>query len=71
MEHQESLELYLNLSRRDLQVLCKSNKLPANRSHTELAKSLASFFKVNTGFFLIQSLSRKGFKIIQLMTWLT
>ncbi|KAJ6791964.1 Uncharacterized protein M6B38_242445 [Iris pallida] len=47
MDCQENLEMYLNLSRKELQGLCKSNYLPANRSKTELAHSLASFFKQN------------------------
>ncbi|XP_020247266.1 uncharacterized protein LOC109825011 isoform X2 [Asparagus officinalis] len=45
VEYQENLESYLRFSRKELQVLCKHNKLPANRSHSELAKSLASFFE--------------------------
>ncbi|KAJ6794009.1 Uncharacterized protein M6B38_233540 [Iris pallida] len=47
MDYQGNLEMYLNLSRKDLQGLCKSNHLPGNRSKTELAESLASFFKKN------------------------
>lgn len=47
MDYQVNLEMYLNLSRKELQGLCKSNYLPANRSKTELAQSLASFFKKN------------------------
>ncbi|PKA59297.1 hypothetical protein AXF42_Ash001391 [Apostasia shenzhenica] len=42
---QENLGLYLNLSRKELQGLCKKNNLPANRSTTQLAKSLALFLK--------------------------
>lgn len=45
MGHQESLELYLNLSRRELQLLCKKKNLPANRSHAQLARSLALLSK--------------------------
>lgn len=48
MGRQESLEFYLNLSRKELQGLCKGSNLPANRSHVQLAKSLVSHFKVNS-----------------------
>ncbi|XP_038970449.1 uncharacterized protein LOC103706020 isoform X1 [Phoenix dactylifera] len=45
MAYQENLEFYFNLSRRELQGLCKKHNLPANRSHAQLAKSLASFLR--------------------------
>ncbi|XP_042441497.1 uncharacterized protein LOC122026857 [Zingiber officinale] len=38
----ENLEFYLKMSRKELQQLCKQNDLPANRSHSQLAKSLVS-----------------------------
>lgn len=44
MEYQDNLG-YINLSRKELQELCKNNNLPANRSTTQLAKSLTSYFK--------------------------
>ncbi|KAM0946558.1 hypothetical protein DsansV1_C09g0096231 [Dioscorea sansibarensis] len=49
MGRQESLEFYLNLSRKELQGLCKRSNLPANRSHVQLAKSLVSHFKRKNG----------------------
>ncbi|PKA55792.1 hypothetical protein AXF42_Ash012084 [Apostasia shenzhenica] len=45
MDYQDNLALYLNLSRKELQALCKKNNLPANRSTTQLAKSVASYLK--------------------------
>ncbi|KAJ0972338.1 hypothetical protein J5N97_020297 [Dioscorea zingiberensis] len=63
MGHQESLEFYLNLSRKELQGLCKKYNLPANRSHAQLAKSLVSHFKSKTDSCILpkeQSSSIKG-----------
>ncbi|KAK1270048.1 hypothetical protein QJS04_geneDACA014175 [Acorus gramineus] len=48
MNNQESEEFYLNLSRRELQVLCKEHGLPANKTREHMAKSLASFFKIDS-----------------------
>ncbi|XP_072972340.1 uncharacterized protein [Typha angustifolia] len=45
MGYQENLELYLKFSRKELQALCKKHHLPANKSHSHLAKSLASYLK--------------------------
>nr|XP_010907689.1 uncharacterized protein LOC105034295 isoform X2 [Elaeis guineensis] len=45
MGYRENLEFYFNLSRKELQVLCKSHNLPANRSNSQLAKSLALFLR--------------------------
>lgn len=45
MGHQENLEFYFNLPRKELQGLCKQHNLPANRSNAQLAKSLASFLR--------------------------
>ncbi|KAK8956272.1 hypothetical protein KSP40_PGU000564 [Platanthera guangdongensis] len=45
MEYPCNLGSYLNLSRREMQELCKNNNLPAYGSTSQLAKSLASFFK--------------------------
>ncbi|XP_020527637.1 uncharacterized protein LOC110007899 isoform X1 [Amborella trichopoda] len=38
-------DFYLNLSRRELQSLCKKHGLPANRSQSYMAESLISLFK--------------------------
>lgn len=46
MGYKESYEAYINLSRKELQGLCKKHNLPANKCQSELAKSLASYFKV-------------------------
>ncbi|XP_020088831.1 uncharacterized protein LOC109710562 isoform X1 [Ananas comosus] len=48
MGYHENLQLYLNLPRKELQKLCKEHNLPANKSHSQLAKSLTSFFKKKT-----------------------
>ncbi|KAK8936210.1 hypothetical protein KSP39_PZI014039 [Platanthera zijinensis] len=45
MEYPCNLGSYINLSRKEIQELCKNNNLPANGSTSQLAKSLASFFK--------------------------
>ncbi|XP_078165010.1 uncharacterized protein LOC144559756 isoform X2 [Carex rostrata] len=45
MGYKESYEAYINLSRKELQGLCKKHNLPANKCQSELAKSLASYFK--------------------------
>ncbi|KAF3336595.1 hypothetical protein FCM35_KLT19181 [Carex littledalei] len=45
MGYKESYEAYINLSRKELQGLCKRHNLPANKCQSELAKSLASYFK--------------------------
>lgn len=44
LEHEE---IYLSLSRKELQGLCKQHGLPANRSNIDLAGSLESLFRVN------------------------
>ncbi|KAJ1695894.1 hypothetical protein LUZ63_012592 [Rhynchospora breviuscula] len=45
MSYKEAYEAYINLSRKELQGLCKKHNLPANKSQSDLAKSLASYFK--------------------------
>lgn len=47
MAYKDTYEAYINLSRRDLQGLCKKHSLPANKCQSDLAKSLASYFKVS------------------------
>jgi hypothetical protein len=46
MGYKDIYEAYINLSRRELQGLCKKNNLPTNKCQSDLAKSLASYFKV-------------------------
>ncbi|KAK8515963.1 hypothetical protein V6N13_093262 [Hibiscus sabdariffa] len=45
MENKEGEGFYHNLSRKELQNLCKKYGLPANRSHSDMAKSLVSFLE--------------------------
>ncbi|KAJ3687781.1 hypothetical protein LUZ61_016945 [Rhynchospora tenuis] len=45
MSYKEAYEAYINLSRKELQGLCKKHNLPANKCQSDLAKSLASYFK--------------------------
>ncbi|GMI89963.1 hypothetical protein like AT3G59430 [Hibiscus trionum] len=45
MENKEDEDFYHSLSRKELQSLCKKYGLPANRSHSDMAKSLASFLE--------------------------
>ncbi|XP_044466706.1 uncharacterized protein LOC123196690 isoform X2 [Mangifera indica] len=45
MKNNGDQKLCTRLSRKELQSLCKKYGLPANRSSSEMAKSLASFFK--------------------------
>ncbi|XP_012478455.2 uncharacterized protein LOC105794035 isoform X2 [Gossypium raimondii] len=45
MENKEDEGLCHSLSRKELQSLCKKYGLPANRSHSDMAKSLASYLE--------------------------
>uniref|UniRef100_A0A1D1YGI4 Uncharacterized protein CG42248 n=3 Tax=Anthurium amnicola TaxID=1678845 RepID=A0A1D1YGI4_9ARAE len=45
MGHQGHEQVYLSLSRKELQGLCKQHGLPANRSNIDLARSLESLFR--------------------------
>lgn len=45
MGYEEDYKYYLTFQRRELQALCRNNRLPANRSHTELANLLALFYE--------------------------
>ncbi|XP_044500345.1 uncharacterized protein LOC123221585 isoform X2 [Mangifera indica] len=52
MKNKGDAKLRARLSRKELQSLCKKYGLPANRSSSEMAKSLASFFEKNTNSIL-------------------
>ncbi|CAE6076776.1 unnamed protein product [Arabidopsis arenosa] len=45
MVRKEDVDFYCGFSRKELQSLCKKYNLPANRSSSDMAESLASFFK--------------------------
>ncbi|KAJ4955731.1 hypothetical protein NE237_012514 [Protea cynaroides] len=47
MGNQEDEEFYRNLSRKELQSLCKKHGLPANTTNNQLAHSLVSYFQSN------------------------
>uniref|UniRef100_A0A2P2JMN7 Uncharacterized protein LOC8280414 isoform X2 n=1 Tax=Rhizophora mucronata TaxID=61149 RepID=A0A2P2JMN7_RHIMU len=49
MSNKEIEEFYRNLSRKELQTLCKTCSLPANRSRSEMAESLLSFLRGGIG----------------------
>lgn len=51
MVRKEDVDFYCGFSRKELQSLCKKYNLPANRSSSDMAESLASFFEVV--FFLL------------------
>lgn len=66
MGYKESYEAYINLSRKELQGLCKKHNLPANKCQSELAKSLASYFKV---FYRIPKIPFMPNKIVKKSNW--
>jgi hypothetical protein len=47
MGFEESRKHFLSLTYHELQCLCKRYNLPANKAHTQLARSLASLLEVN------------------------
>ncbi|XP_010469359.1 PREDICTED: uncharacterized protein LOC104749424 isoform X1 [Camelina sativa] len=47
MVRKEDVDFYCGFSRKELQSLCKKYNLPANRSSSDMAESLASFFEKN------------------------
>ncbi|KAL1189719.1 hypothetical protein V5N11_001591 [Cardamine amara subsp. amara] len=48
MVRKEDVDFYCGFSRKELQSLCKKYNLPANRSSSDMAESLASFFEKNS-----------------------
>ncbi|CAN8280065.1 unnamed protein product [Cochlearia groenlandica] len=48
MVSKEDVDFYCEFSRKELQSLCKKYNLPANRSSTDMAESLASYFEKNS-----------------------
>ena len=46
MVRKEDVDFYCGFSRKELQSLCKKYNLPANRSSSDMAESLASYFEV-------------------------
>ncbi|XP_024012735.1 uncharacterized protein LOC18020246 [Eutrema salsugineum] len=46
MVRKEDVDFYCGLSRKELQSLCKKYNLPANRSSSDMAESLASYFEL-------------------------
>lgn len=46
MVRKKDVDFYCGFSRKELQSLCKKYNLPANRSSSDMAESLASFFEV-------------------------
>lgn len=46
MVRKKDVEFYCGFSRKELQSLCKKYSLPANRSSSDMAESLASYFEV-------------------------
>jgi hypothetical protein len=47
MVRKEDVDFYCGFSRKELQSLCKKYNLPANRSSSDMAESLASYFEKN------------------------
>jgi hypothetical protein len=52
MANKTNEDFYYNLSRKELQSLCKKYGLPANKSHSELATLLISYLEVLFSSFL-------------------
>ncbi|VVB06251.1 unnamed protein product [Arabis nemorensis] len=48
MVRKEDVDFYCGFSRKELQSLCKKYNLPANRSSSDMAESLASYFEKNS-----------------------
>ncbi|XP_010524840.1 PREDICTED: uncharacterized protein LOC104800392 isoform X2 [Tarenaya hassleriana] len=48
MVRKEDVDFYCSFSRKELQSLCKKYNLPANRSSSDMAESLASYFERNS-----------------------
>ncbi|XP_009116604.1 uncharacterized protein LOC103841787 isoform X2 [Brassica rapa] len=48
MVRKKDVDFYCGFSRKELQSLCKKYNLPANRSSSDMAESLASFFERNS-----------------------
>ncbi|KAJ4896184.1 hypothetical protein Rs2_22978 [Raphanus sativus] len=48
MVRKKDVEFYCGFSRKELQSLCKKYSLPANRSSSDMAESLASYFEKNS-----------------------
>ncbi|EOA23801.1 hypothetical protein CARUB_v10017015mg, partial [Capsella rubella] len=48
MVTKEDVDFYCGFSRKELQSLCKKYNLPANRSSSDMAESLASYFEKNS-----------------------
>lgn len=46
MVRKKDVDFYCGFSRKELQSLCKKYSLPANRSSSDMAESLASYFEV-------------------------
>uniref|UniRef100_M4CTA6 SAP domain-containing protein n=1 Tax=Brassica campestris TaxID=3711 RepID=M4CTA6_BRACM len=49
MVRKKDVDFYCGFSRKELQSLCKKYNLPANRSSSDMAESLASFFEERNG----------------------
>ena len=53
MVRKKDVDFYSGFSRKELQSLCKKYNLPANRSSSDMAESLASYFEVVILFLLL------------------
>ncbi|KAJ8755329.1 hypothetical protein K2173_019127 [Erythroxylum novogranatense] len=64
MSSKEVEEFYRNLSRKELQSLCKRCGLPANRSHSEMVESLLSYVRGSFGVSFCKSEDTSGSRFI-------